>query len=48
MTYQTQLDLNDLSSEDKDVNTNPALQFLNIYIKSIMCDQKLVEIGRNA
>ena len=47
MTYQLAINLNNLTDND-DTNDEQALQFLNIFIKSIMSDRKLVEMGRNA
>ena len=47
MTYQLAINLNTLNDND-DTNDEPALQFLNIFVKSIMSDRKLVEMGRNA
>ena len=48
MNYDAQINLEDLYSTDPHVNKNPAVQFVNIYIKSLMSDMKFVEIGRHS
>ena len=48
LKYDHQIILEDLFSLDSSVNKAPAIQFLDILVKSMMRDMKFVEIGRNS
>ena len=48
LTFESHIDLQILNSESSIVNKQPALQFVNIFIKSLMHGMKYVEIGLNA
>ena len=48
LTFDHQIDLNLLYSKDEKVNKQPAIQFIDIYVKSLMRDMKFNEIGRNS
>ena len=48
LKYDHQIVLEDLFSLDSSVNKSPAIQFLDILVKSMMREMKFVEIGRNS
>ena len=48
MGFDHRINLQDLQSENKQVNKDPATQFLNVFVKCHMRDMKYVEIGKNS